>query len=329
MSHLAQSITTSSVAVIIVNYKTGHLLEASLLRLQSARKAQPGLHVFIVDNRSPDDSVSVIKATIARHAWEPWVHLIAHDVNGGFAAGNHVGVTNAMNTPGFDPAFFFFLNPDAYIEDGAVDALLTFSAKQHHRAVLGGLLLDETGAARPSGFRFPSVISEFQRGACLGIVDRCLPGHVTAMPVSAHAHQSDWVTGAAFWVPRALWEAVGGMDQGYFLYFEEVDFMLQIRKAGFDVWTVPDARVVHIAGASTKIVKGKISAKRMPAYWYQSWHRFHFKNQGTVTACMRGMAWLVGSIVNQILAIGIKHRRDTGGHHRSDFVRFALLNRRS
>lgn len=317
----------SRVAVIIVNYKTGHLLEASLLRLQSARATQPDLQVFIVDNCSPDDSVSVIEATITRHSLDTWVHLVAHDVNGGFAAGNSVGVNRAISTPGFDPEFFFFLNPDAYIEDGAIDALLSFSARQQHRAVLGGLLLDETGSARPSGFRFPSLISEFQRGACLGVIDRWLPGHVTAMPVSTQAHQSDWVTGAAFWVPRALWDAVGGMDQGYFLYFEEVDFMLQIRRAGFDVWSVPDARVVHIAGASTKIVKGKISAPRMPAYWYQSWHRFHFKNQGALTACMRGIAWLAGSVVNQILSLGIKHRRDTGGHHRSDFVRFALLNR--
>lgn len=311
----------------MVNYRTGHLLRPSLERLAKAREQFPNLSVVVVDNASPDDSVSVMKHAIAALSAEAWVTLVPHSENAGFAAGNNLGVKRACEQADHAPDYFFFLNPDAYIQDDCLTKLWDFSSKRQHACVLGAMLTDESGVLRPSGFRFPSAISEFQRGAHLGIVDKLFPNQRIAIDVQSAPHESDWVSGAAFWVPKRIWDRIGGMDARYFLYFEEVDFMRQVRRADFSIWTVPAAKVAHIAGASTQIVSGKSLVKKMPAYWYESWRRYHMGNDGRLTGMVRGGSWLAGVAVNQLLAILVPWRRQDDGHRVRDFLRHGLLGK--
>lgn len=315
----------TTVAIIIVNYKTGRLVAESLHRLSQLQMPSVGLAVYVVDNASPDDSLSIIDQSILRLKAQAWVHLIAHPNNGGFAAGNNVGFKAA--TEGNDrPDYFFLLNPDACVQPDTLSSLLAFARQQTDPAILGCQLLDEQLTARPSAFRFPGALSEFQRGASLGLIDRLYPTSRVSMPVTSMAHEADWVSGAAFLVPKVILDTVGLMDEGYFLYYEEVDFMRKIKNAGFKIWSVPQSRVIHLAGASTGIVTGKTKAKKMPHYWYQSWRRYFVGAKGLTGAWACGLLWLLGKAVNQMLALFVPRRRESGGHHVSDFVRYALLN---
>lgn len=314
------------IAIIIVNYRTADAVLGSLQRLAALQPRWPGLRVFIVDNHSPDDSARTLAQGIQAQGLGAWVSLIAHTVNGGFAAGNNVGVRAARSQPGWQPAYCFFLNPDAYVQPDTLDHLLAF-ARQRPDAVLGAVLTDENGVARTSSFRCPGPLTEFQRGAGLGLVARLWPASQIGLPVPATPQPADWVSGAAFWVPVPVLDKVGEMDEGFFLYFEEVDYMLKVRQAGFGVWLVPDARVVHLAGMATGIVGGQVAKRRMPAYWYQSWHRFFVRHHGRAGAWLAGCLWMAGLLINRTLALALPHRRRRDGHHLRDFFKHGLLGR--
>ena len=80
---------------------------------------------------------------------------------------------------------------------------------------------------------------------------------------------------------RGLFSAIGGLDENYFLYFEETDFCLRARKAGFATWYVPQSRVMHIAGQSTKVTEVSDTPKRLPGYWFESRRRYYAVTFGT------------------------------------------------
>lgn len=314
------------IAVIIVNYKTGTLVAESLGRLAAARSGEVDLKVVVVDNQSPDDSVDVIRRAIDQLSGQTWIDLVAHGHNGGFAAGNNVGFrrVTALNWP---VDHYFLLNPDASIQADTLPELLGFMERLARPAVLGCVQINEAGAPRPSSFRFPSLASEFQRGASLGMVERIWPHSRVALPVPTQPEPADWVTGAAFLLPKPIVDQVGLMDEGFFLYYEEVAYMHQIRAAGHEIWCVPSAKITHIAGASTGIVTGRAKARRMPIYWYRSWRRYFMTIHGSRSMWACGLAWLAGHAIHRILSLVVSRRRTTGGPSSVDFIRYALLNR--
>jgi GT2 family glycosyltransferase len=256
-----------------------------------------------------------------------WAHVDDHGINGGFAAGNNRAMACADEL-GWAAHWYLFLNPDAQLEAGALRALAHFSNQLAGPAAIGMQQLDEQGQPRPSAFWFPSLISELQRGASLGLVDRWFPKSRVAMPMSSTPHECDWVTGAAFALPRCVVDKVGPMDEGYFLYYEEVEYMHRIRRAGFPVWTLPAARVTHRAGAATGVKGGSTGRKPMPAYWYQSWRRFFITTHGQAGMWACGCAWLVGRSVNQLLSLMMPRRRHPSGHRVGSFIRLSLLGKK-
>ena len=84
----------------------------------------------------------------------------------------------------------------------------------------------------------------------------------------------DWVPGASMMIRRTVVDSIGGFDENYFLYFEETDFCFRAKKAGFSTWYVPQSRVMHIAGQSTKLTERNAAPKRLPAYWFESRRRY-------------------------------------------------------
>lgn len=316
-----------SLVVLIVNYRTADLVVQNLAALDAIRHeiAAP-VTAVVVDNGSGDGSVERIAGAIDSMRLASWVHLDAHGVNGGFAAGNNRAMACAQAL-GWNADWYLFLNPDAQLEPGALQALADFSGQLAGPAAIGMQQLDEQRRPRPSAFWFPSWMSELQRGASLGLIDRLCPKSRVAMPIGTAPHESDWVTGAAFALPRSVVERVGPMDEGYFLYYEEVEYMHRIRQAGYPVWTVPAAKVIHRAGAATGVKGGATGHKPMPAYWYKSWRRFFIatKGRGGMWAC--GCAWLMGRTVNALLSLAMPRRRQPSGHRVGTFIRLSLLGK--
>ena len=102
----------------------------------------------------------------------------------------------------------------------------------------------------------------------------------------------DWVTGASMIIRRQVIEAIGPLDEGLYTYFDDNDYCLNAKRAGWETWYVPESRVIHLEGASTGISHTQI--KRRPEYWFQARRRFFLKNYGALYTALADAAFLSG-----------------------------------
>ena len=112
------------------------------------------------------------------------------------------------------------------------------------------------------------------------MVSRLLDRRILAPPVPDHECRVDWVAGASLLVRREVFDAVGLLDDGYFMYFEEVDFCLKASRSGWPCWYVPTSRVVHLVGQSSGVTRAGDERKRRPRYWFEARRRYLLSNHG-------------------------------------------------
>jgi GT2 family glycosyltransferase len=167
-------------------------------------------------------------------------------------------------------------------------------------------------------------MSEFARGLGLGFVQRRFPVLVSDMVKPGPV---DWVSGAAMLTRWAAIEDLGGMDEDYFLYYEEIDFMKAVADAGWSTWHAPDARVLHIAGSSTGIVDGMPTDGRMPPYWFASWRRYFVKNHGTTYASIAAVMKIAGLVLGNIQSTIRGKGKKLPPKFLSDFIQAGLFGR--
>lgn len=289
--------------VAIVNYRTAPMVVDCLASLASQIASLRGGRVIVVDNASGDDSVVRISAAIEANRWSDWAEVIALPRNGGFAYGNNRAIERAREVdPGLDA--IVFLNPDTVARPGALRALLSHLDSYPRAGIVGATIEDEQGVRQRSAHPFPSPRSEFVVGSQLGIAGRLLGLRSMAEPAQDRSHVCDWVSGACFAVRRQVFEAIGLLDEGYFLYFEEVDFCRRAQRAGWCCWYVADARVVHHEGSSTGI---REAARRRPAYWFASRRRYFTKAYGTIGLVAADLLWALGRasyLVRRAIGLG-------------------------
>ncbi len=280
------------VLVVIVNYRTGPFVVESLRALAPEVQACPGTEVLVVDNCSGDDSVPVIEAAIDAEGWSGWVRLMRSGVNGGFSYGNNCAIRPALASSR-PPDYVWLLNPDTEVRPGALRRLLDF-LQSHPRAGIAGSSFEiANGALWPHAFRFPSIWSELASGLRLSLVDALLKRRTVMMRMGDRDEQVDWLPGSSMLVRRAVFQDVGLMDEGYFLYFEETDFCLRAAKAGWECWYVPGSRVMHIAGQSTGVTGDHAAVKRRPGYWFESRRRYWITHHGWSGAAAVDLVWLL------------------------------------
>jgi N-acetylglucosaminyl-diphospho-decaprenol L-rhamnosyltransferase len=279
-----------AVFVAIVNYRTSALVIDCLTSLAPQVPALRGGRVIVVDNASGDDSLARIGAAIDANRWGAWAALVALPRNGGFAYGNNRAVERAHE---LDPAHdvVVLLNPDTVVRPGALRALLSHFESHPRAGIVGASIEDEHGRRQDSAHSFPSPRSEFVVGSQLGLARRLLRVRPFGAVAHDRSHACDWVSGACFAVRRQVFEQVGPLDEGYFLYFEEVDYCRRARAAGWECWYVADARVVHQEGSSTGI---RDSARRRPGYWFASRRRYFTKAYGTAGLIVADLLWVIG-----------------------------------
>jgi GT2 family glycosyltransferase len=175
------------------------------------------------------------------------------------------------------------LNPDASLRPGALQAMTDVLAAHPRAGFVGPRLENLDGSSWVAAFHFPSFANEVAGSAGIGALARRFPRLIAdaEQPVRV-----DWVTGTATLIRWTALEALGNMDDGYFLYFEEVDYMRSGRRLGWESWHAPAARVVHDAGASTGIENGQARRGRTPDYVFEAWARYFSKNHGAAYARM-------------------------------------------
>jgi hypothetical protein len=228
----------ASLDVIVVSYNARADLEACLASIHAAPPARPHT-IVVVDNASRDASADAV----ARR-W-PDVRLIRNPRNLGFAAANNLGIRASSG------AFVLLLNSDTIVPAGAVDRLVAALERHPGAAVAGPRLVDADGAPELSFGRVLSPWNELRQRVLGALYRRRVPAvrRWVARWVTSE-HWPDWVSGACLLVRRGDAEAVGLLDERYFMYGEDVDFCASVRARGRGVLFTPDAEIVHLRGRS-------------------------------------------------------------------------------
>ncbi len=315
------------VLVIVVNYRTPALVVDCLRSLDCELRALPGARVTVVDNDSGDDSVRVIGAAIEGERWAGWARLLASPRNGGFAAGNNFALRDACTREGRIPQYVWLLNPDTQVRPTALRALVEFMEAHPEVGIAGGMLEEADGVSWPYAFRFPTLLSEVERGFRFGPISRLLSRWIVPRRMPDLAARADWVSGASMIVRGVVFEQIGLMDEGYFLYYEETDFCRQAARAGWECWYVPTSRVMHISGQSTGVTGRQTTRRPMPRYWFDSRRRYFVKNHGWPYAACADLGWLLGHATWRVRRIIQRKPLTDAPNLTRDFLRFsALLN---
>ncbi len=278
--------------VVIVNFRTAELVIDCLASLEAEVAALPGTRVAVVDNASGGNDVERLEQAISDRGWSCWASVDARSYNGGFAYGNNAAMLPAIAGPDAVD-YVWMLNPDTYIRSGALIELVDFLELHPEVGLAGGRLEEPDGQRQDSCFRFHGAWTEIEHGLRLGIVSRLLRSRRVAPPQPVTAACVDWVMGASLLVRREVLEAIGGMDEEYFLYYEETDFCLRAARAGWSTWFVPESRVVHLVGKSSGVTDVSAPAKRRPRYWFESRRRYFEKNHGLLFAGWVDLLWIV------------------------------------
>ncbi len=237
-------------AVAIVSFNTREHLDACLATVGPEAPAQ----TIVVDNGSRDGSIELVRSRY------PWVELEVAPANRGYGAAANRAIAHCS------ARYVFLLNSDTVLAPGTLAALTTYLDAHPRAAIVGPRLRNPDGSLQASCYPFLGTFQSFLEKTALGPVlarvpvlrDRYLLVH------SAHARPRvvPWVLGAALAIRRSAFEAVGGFDESFLLYAEEVDLSYRLMTAGWEVHFAPVTDVVHVGGVSTRQYRGEMVARR-------------------------------------------------------------------
>jgi GT2 family glycosyltransferase len=316
-----------AILAVSVNFRTSSLALRCLESLARERECVPGLAAIVVDNASGDGSAEKLRAAVQDRDWGGWAEVLASSRNGGFAAGNNLALRPALEHAA-PPRYFLLINPDAALDPGALQVMVAFLEDHPGAGIVGPRTEIGRGNLRGTAFRFPGVLNSLDEGAHFGPLTRLLARWQLAPPPRSEAHATDWVSGGCMLIRREVFERVGLFDEGFFLYFEEVDLCLRAARAGWETWYEPAASIVHDAGASTGATGGHELGRRMPRYWFESRRRYFLKNRGRLACVAADLAWVLGNTFwNVRRALTGAPRQEPPRFYR-DFVRFNFLRGR-
>jgi GT2 family glycosyltransferase/serine acetyltransferase len=317
-------LTRMRVLVVIVNYRTADLTIEALRSLEPELATVAPARVVVVENNSRDGSMERIASAIRENGWDSWAMLIETERNGGFAYGNNRGIeAAAVRWP--RPEYVHLLNPDTVVRPGALSTLVQFMDATPAAGIAGSRLEDPDGTAQRSAFRFPGVLSELEASARVGAVSRWLSTWAVAPPVAERAYATDWVAGASMMIRREVFDSVGLLDEDYFMYFEEVDFSLTARKAGWTCWYVPDSHVVHLVGRSSGVTDPRQRHRRRPDYWFESRRRYFLKHLGRTRSGLADLAFTAGNLTWRAKRAVQGEAADDPEYFLRDFVRHSVF----
>jgi N-acetylglucosaminyl-diphospho-decaprenol L-rhamnosyltransferase len=270
-------------AAVVVNHDAGPALAECVESL----RAEGINDVVIVDNASTDGSTEALAAR------RPDVHVVVAGANLGYGAGANRGVAAT------DSAIVLVTNPDVVLHRGAIEALAQALGADPTLALVGPRILEPGGDRYPSARRFPSLVDAAGH-ALLGLVspdNRFSRRYRMADLDPLQDSFVDWVSGACFLARRQAFDELGGFDEAYFMYAEDIDLCWRAKQAGWKVKYVPVATVTHLQGASTNLHPYRmLAAHHRSAYRFASrtvhgWRRAALPGVAVVLAARLGMAF--------------------------------------
>jgi N-acetylglucosaminyl-diphospho-decaprenol L-rhamnosyltransferase len=304
-------------SIVIVSFNTRQLLKECLDSVY-ASLAESTLvsEVAVVDNASRDGSAAMVR----KHF--PQVRLIANEDNRGFAAANNQALraigygTGDMPHPP-PPQYVMLLNPDTLVSGGALTTLVHFMDENPRAGACGARLLHSDGSFQHSAFAFPTLSQVFLDFFPINyrLTDSHLNGRYPRRLYQAgKPFPIDHPLGAALMVRRETIAQVGPLDEQFFIYCEEIDWCLRIKGAGWSIWCVPKAQIVHHVAQSTSQFRDEMFV----ALWKSRYQLFekHYS---------RLFQWAARSIVR--LGLGAQARRARAAARRGEMTESELTGR--
>jgi N-acetylglucosaminyl-diphospho-decaprenol L-rhamnosyltransferase len=296
----AESPVPTVVDVVIVSYRCRELV---LRTIESLAEAGSGMavSVTVVDNDSRDGTSAAVRERF------PHVDVVDAGWNSGFAHAVNMGIARG------DGRFVLLLNPDTVVAPDALRVLVSFAEEHPHAGVVAPQLRNADGTDQQTARSFPTPAA-----AVLGRrspLTRLFPGNPWSTAYLATHRRApagepfrvDWVSGAAMLVPRAVIERVGGLDDGFFLFWEDADWCRRISDARFEVWCVPAAEVVHDEGGS----RAHGWSPRTIRWFHQGAYRYWVKHHAS--SPWNPARWAAAALLSARAAVltihhGLRHR---------------------
>jgi hypothetical protein len=223
-----------AISVIIVTHNHEQYIDRCLKSLIPEVTKLEG-EILLIDNKSSDRSALIVSTY-------PEVKLFINSQRRGFSANNNFGMALAKGR------YILLLNPDTEIVPGALNILIEFMNKRADVGLCGAQLLFPNGQIQPSPRRFPSLGSALARRTPLRIFLRnsSFNRHHLMLDVDrSQPFSVDWLLGACLFIRREILDNVGPLDEGFFLYVEDIDWAFRIHKKGWEVYYVPTAQIIH------------------------------------------------------------------------------------
>lgn len=286
-------------SVVIVSWNVMALLErclssiyASLQNpLRTGKQDTLQCEIIVVDNASTDGSPAMVRQRF------PAVNLIVSDTNLGFTKANNVGIAHSSGR------YLLLLNPDTEVLGNALRAMVSYMDQHPDVGALGPKLLFPDGHIQSSRRRFPTLATAFLESTILQQWfphNRVLQRYYVQDRSDNEEQDVDWVTGACLLIRRQAWEHVGPLDEGFFMYSEELDWCRRLKKAGWRVAYIPWAEIIHHEGQSSSQV---VPARHI--YFQSSKVRYFRKHHGLLAGELLRF-FLLATYVYQLLMESLK-----------------------
>lgn len=255
-------------SIIIVSWNVRDLLAACLRTIQ-ANTGALDIEIIVVDSASTDGTPALLREQF------PMVRLLAQTENVGFTRGNNIGLKAATGQ------YILLLNPDTEIVGDALATMVNYLEAHPETAIVGPHTLNSDGTTQSSKRRFPTLLTGiFESTHLQPLAPRRLLDRFYAKDVPDNAIASvDWVQGSAILFRREVYDRIGGLDEGYVMYSEEVDWCKRAHDAGFQLVYLGSAAIIHHGGKSTEQ-----ASARTHIYFQQSKIRYFRKHHGVVAA---------------------------------------------
>ncbi len=228
-------------SIITVSWNVRELLRDCIQSVDAGR-GDLNLEMIVVDSASSDGSPDMVEREF------PWVILIRSNENLGFPRGNNLGIRQASGR------HILLLNPDTVIIEDALPAMVQHLEQHLDVGGLGAQLLNPNGTIQSSRRRFPNFLTAIFESTWLeNIAPESITRNYFALDLADDIESDvDWVTGACLMVPKRVIDHVGLLDEGFFMYSEELDWCRRIKDAGWRVVYFPQARIMHHVGKSSE-----------------------------------------------------------------------------
>lgn len=250
-------------SIITVSWNVSELLH-DCIRSVDAERHWLDLEMIVVDSASSDGTPDRVERDF------PWVHLIRCHENVGFPKGNNIGLAKAKGR------YIILLNPDTVVKPHAFERLCDYLDAQPDVGVVGPQLLNPDGSVQSSRRRFPTVwTAVFESTWLQSYAPQAILDSYYARDIEdEQTADVDWVMGAALMTRHTIVEQIGGLDEGYFMYSEELDYCRRIKDAGWRVVYNPQAKIMHHLGKSSEqaVTHRHINFNRAKLRYFRKYH---------------------------------------------------------